>query len=242
MKATFRTFWDDSPLGAVQREQGFFLKDYEKHLFERVRDMQTGTGNLLVVGVGAGREIPGIAGILKPRKITALDLSPAMIDSCRSNLAKADLGSTEIDVICGNFLDEDFPEPFDLVYFSNCTIAYIDTSKGNHEALKRKTMQITVPGSVIVMELPKSGRWGWKNPILFSMMMPLGLRFGQWGLVHIRSGSHFAVYKNYTHEQASRLFDGMAFRELFLSSKSEFRRSKARSVSDDTLFGIYRRD
>jgi hypothetical protein len=102
-----------------------------------------------------------------------------------------------------------------------------------------KTKRLAHEHGIIAAELPRNGRWGWKNPFIYLVMAVNSLVYAEWGLIPILSGRHLSLYKNYSMNGMVRLFESMGFGKHRTLVKSDFRKAKGRSTSDDTLFGIF---
>ena len=98
-------------------------------------------GKLLIGGVGAGRTIPPL--IEKGFDITAVDISPIMVERTRAKFPKIDVRVTDIQ-------RTNFPNDFfDSIFLPFHTICYVD----DIDAAVREMHRILKPGGILVFTM-----------------------------------------------------------------------------------------
>lgn len=236
-----KSFWDNSPLGKVQSKQSINLKDYEKCCFDFLRE-NSKSDQVLIVGVGAGREISGIIEKLNPKKLVLLDLSTNLLEQCKKNVERLKISDTELNIeyVAMDFLKYPEKDKFDLIFISNNTMAYIDVSKERNFILGQKLISLTLNGSHIMVEVPNLNRWGLKAFFVYPIMFLFSFYKRHSSLMPIKSGHYFSYYRNYTMFRLCDFFSELGFHNKLLFSKSEFRKYENRgNKKNDTLIGIF---
>ncbi len=105
----------------------------------------TKTDAVLEIGVGTGRLALKTAP--KCRKFVGIDISPKTAERAKSNLKELD----NAEIICGDFLEQEFCEKFDLVY-SSLTFMHIE----NKNAAVKKIAELLNIGGRAVISLDKN--------------------------------------------------------------------------------------
>jgi ubiquinone/menaquinone biosynthesis C-methylase UbiE len=234
-------FWDFSPLGKYQAEHNFFVKDYEELLFNEMKSKMTGCEeiNLLLVGCGAGREIPKILEIVKPQKLVAIDLSSELLTLAKDRFNKIKLSFRNVDVsfILIDFLKIDNLNEYNVIYFSNNVLAYILSNSNRIDLFIDKLKSLST-GKSIIFEVPLIYRWGiMKNIYAVLIFFQNFVKYKLWGLMECRSGDYKCIYKNFSKKEILHLFYCCNFRNyLYLNDKKSYRNIK---VQDNTIFGIF---
>jgi ubiquinone/menaquinone biosynthesis C-methylase UbiE len=120
----------------------------EVPLMVRALGLPTG-GRVLEVGCGRGVAIPVLARLLRPRRLTGLDLDPTLLDEAR---AHADAEGIAVELVPGDVRCMPFPDgAFDLVVdFGTCY--HIARAA---EALA-EIARVLAPGGLFVHETPLS--------------------------------------------------------------------------------------
>ena len=147
-------FYDDIAPDFDQEQDEFgFIRVPEREIaLNTIKKVAQANHSVLEIGAGTGRFTMEIAPWV--RKVTAVDISPKMLDHMAAKMAQQ--GISNIERICGNFIDRTFDEKFDLIV-SFSAIEYI----GEKEALFAKLSNLLAPGGELIITTAHNTFFRW---------------------------------------------------------------------------------
>ena len=121
------------------------------------------TGDVLELGAGTGRLTLPLARAVAPRRVVALDASPAMLERLRAKLdATHGARNTEnrdaenrntvnIEIVCGDMSDDDVPQgPFSLVVVSYNTVFNLPDEAAQRRCFATIAARLTADGACVI--------------------------------------------------------------------------------------------
>jgi ubiquinone/menaquinone biosynthesis C-methylase UbiE len=137
-------FYNDIASGFDQEQDEFgFIRAPEREIvLNTLKKVAKANHSVLEIGAGTGRFTLEIAPMV--RKVTAIDISPKMLEHMAAKTVQQ--GISNIEQICGNFIDQTFNEKYHLI-ISFSAIEYIC----NKESLFAKLADLLAPGGELII-------------------------------------------------------------------------------------------
>ena len=116
------------------------------------------SGDVLELGAGTGRLTLPLARAVAPRRVVALDASPAMLERLRTKLDTThgarnteNDNTTNIKIVCGDMSDDDVPQgPFSLVVVSYNTVFNLPDEAAQRRCFATIAARLTADGACVI--------------------------------------------------------------------------------------------
>ena len=187
-----------------------------------------------VVGVGTGRELVAVRGILPDASIVAFDISEPMVEACKAFVASADLGDVHVEL--KDMLDlAESDGPADLIVLVNAVLCYVSGSADRARVFRGLCSVLRAGGSVAIVVHQRNGRPDWSTWFaLRSIATRLRLAEGDAGDRRITHDRRSMLFHHFTRRELRRQMSQAGFTDVSITSLRSWARSTGNRIPLDS--------
>jgi SAM-dependent methyltransferase len=171
-----------------------------------------------VVGVGAGRELLAVRGLLPDAHVHGWDISDHMVQACAAFIedrALEDMTVARADVV--ELTADDGPA--DVVVLVNAVLCYLDTAEARRRAFAALFDLVRPGGALAIVVHQRNGRPDWSAWFAArGVLGAIGLVDGGAGDRRIRHGGHQMRFHHYTPRELSGALRTAGFDDVDVES------------------------
>jgi len=188
------------------------------------------TNQVHAVGVGAGRELPALRGLLPLATIHAWDVAEPMVQACAAFIQ--DQGLTNLSVGQADIADLGNHRPqADLVVLLNAILCYV-TSKNDHKRALSAVHSLLRPGGTIAAVVhQRNGRPDWALWFAArSLLSAMSVVDGDAGDRRISHGSSTMLFHHFTPKELAVLLSNAGFEQVRICSLRNWSRRTGHGI------------
>lgn len=214
-------YWSSPGIADAFVDRNQTLLRYEEDLVRTAAGRATASGpvdRIHVMGVGGGRELPAVRAVAPEAEVFAWDISPAMVDRCRTFVDRAGLDGVHVEV--GDLTDlEPAGTPADLVIGINAVCCYLTSRDARRRGATTMADLLRPGGAVAIVVQQRNGRPDWATWFaLRALVARLGLAPGEPGDRVNGHGEDSLLVHHYGRGELRQMFTAAGFDTIHIES------------------------